>query len=1019
MKDALMDLDSVDVAQLTEKQQSALGLSASEHMNAGAAVSQGSNFRVEHQAQPPPRPQQQLLQPNSMMMGSSPGGSSWPQQQFDAAAEQQMQAMSMQHQHLHNMQVMQQQAWQQQQMLQGRSHLDMNVGLHGYLQQQQTSSGMMNQTPLMTQPAPMHPPPPPYDLSSASQLLEVLAAGHLWHGQHQLSSEPYQHLAAACPTGSTQLQHAADPASGIQGHAGDSSGAHHSADVKPIVKRSSALPELSYRKNETEQVEFSTIACPGSSPRASLAGGHIDAPHYLQQHAAAMSHSETEKLSGLQQQMQVNVKIQEMQQQMNVLQQQQQQQHGKQEHQLTGLQQEHGQCNQAEIQHQQKQASMVPPLNNQQYAQEQQYAMAQQQMQYQMHAASQHHQRMQFAQQQQQHSLLDAQPQQQLQMLGLQQQVHQLQQHLLGQNHGSAAGSHQMSSSTPQQMWQQQGLTQGYGSMMPAHIQQVGGPGVMNNPYAAGVSGGGYNLMQGVVPALLPQMLMLQAQLLQQQQQQQQQAAAAAWGGHSLPGGLGAMQGWSSGMVNSSGHPMTQMQAITDPHSDAAGHAGFVAGGGMNLGQRQLVAEPAASAAATHASGPTVSNSSLAAHPVPPERHQPPQGAPGRPFMDMTSRHSTGGVHIKQEPGMQEEHPSMSAAAGSTIQAQSPHPSPANAGPSQPAATAGGVNHTVGALTTADRSGSNRISSELGNNVRSSAHNSQQGNAYMQQQQGMMHFQGMMNNVAAQNHSHLLNNMMQQQYAAGFSGGLQPPLMFPANMMMGALPHPSPGQLQGAPWGTSYQQQQQAPATSQTASGPPQGSTTFHHPAMMLTHQGSSPADLTSSFPQPGVDGIHQGVSNRQHGGAGITAAGGSFGIGGVSFQQGPHHNMLPPMSMSMSMMSALHPHQQYQQQQRGSSLYDPMLLGRLLRDHPDRDEALIRYRQKRKTRHFEKTIRYATRQMRACKRPRDKGRFVKHGDPHDKDEGGHELDDEEVVGDVSGAADADVEASGHEDEDE
>ena len=36
-----------------------------------------------------------------------------------------------------------------------------------------------------------------------------------------------------------------------------------------------------------------------------------------------------------------------------------------------------------------------------------------------------------------------------------------------------------------------------------------------------------------------------------------------------------------------------------------------------------------------------------------------------------------------------------------------------------------------------------------------------------------------------------------------------------------------------------------------------------------------------------------------------------------------------------------------------------------LLRDHHGRDEALTRYRQKRKTRHFEKTIRYATRQVR------------------------------------------------------
>ncbi|GIL88239.1 hypothetical protein Vretimale_14122 [Volvox reticuliferus] len=45
---------------------------------------------------------------------------------------------------------------------------------------------------------------------------------------------------------------------------------------------------------------------------------------------------------------------------------------------------------------------------------------------------------------------------------------------------------------------------------------------------------------------------------------------------------------------------------------------------------------------------------------------------------------------------------------------------------------------------------------------------------------------------------------------------------------------------------------------------------------------------------------------------------------------------------------------------------------------HAERDEALTRYRQKRKTRHFEKTIRYASRQILSHKRPRIKGRFVK-----------------------------------------
>lgn len=43
-----------------------------------------------------------------------------------------------------------------------------------------------------------------------------------------------------------------------------------------------------------------------------------------------------------------------------------------------------------------------------------------------------------------------------------------------------------------------------------------------------------------------------------------------------------------------------------------------------------------------------------------------------------------------------------------------------------------------------------------------------------------------------------------------------------------------------------------------------------------------------------------------------------------------------------------------------------------------NRSEALRRYRQKRSNRHFEKTIRYASRQDRATKRPRVKGRFIK-----------------------------------------
>eukprot|EP00798_Chlamydomonas_sp_ICE-L_P025766 gene25766-11429_t len=49
-------------------------------------------------------------------------------------------------------------------------------------------------------------------------------------------------------------------------------------------------------------------------------------------------------------------------------------------------------------------------------------------------------------------------------------------------------------------------------------------------------------------------------------------------------------------------------------------------------------------------------------------------------------------------------------------------------------------------------------------------------------------------------------------------------------------------------------------------------------------------------------------------------------------------------------------------------------------REKQYRGEALTRYKEKRKIRHFEKTIRYASRQVRAHIRPRVKGRFVKLG---------------------------------------
>ncbi|KAK6149612.1 hypothetical protein DH2020_017137 [Rehmannia glutinosa] len=50
------------------------------------------------------------------------------------------------------------------------------------------------------------------------------------------------------------------------------------------------------------------------------------------------------------------------------------------------------------------------------------------------------------------------------------------------------------------------------------------------------------------------------------------------------------------------------------------------------------------------------------------------------------------------------------------------------------------------------------------------------------------------------------------------------------------------------------------------------------------------------------------------------------------------------------------------------------------------RDVAVLRYKEKRKSRMFDKKIRYASRKVRADVRKREKGRFVKAGDPYDYD---------------------------------
>lgn len=66
------------------------------------------------------------------------------------------------------------------------------------------------------------------------------------------------------------------------------------------------------------------------------------------------------------------------------------------------------------------------------------------------------------------------------------------------------------------------------------------------------------------------------------------------------------------------------------------------------------------------------------------------------------------------------------------------------------------------------------------------------------------------------------------------------------------------------------------------------------------------------------------------------------------------------------------------------------------LPDHPsqmitqlspmDREARVLRYREKRKTRKFEKTIRYASRKAYAEKRPRINGRFAKRRENEEED---------------------------------
>ncbi|CAL1399692.1 unnamed protein product [Linum trigynum] len=142
--------------------------------------------------------------------------------------------------------------------------------------------------------------------------------------------------------------------------------------------------------------------------------------------------------------------------------------------------------------------------------------------------------------------------------------------------------------------------------------------------------------------------------------------------------------------------------------------------------------------------------------------------------------------------------------------------------------------------------------------------------------------------------------------------------------------------------------------------------TTVGHPILLTDCESGLEFDFSgsklSSFSYPTQSSLSNSVSSSSHD-AGIVPDGSSNSMSEISFSF-DHPNV--PISSAPTTANPNHHHQAPAAQQ---------LCGL------DREARVMRYREKRKNRKFEKTIRYASRKAYAETRPRIKGRFAKRSE--------------------------------------